>query len=146
MSSKTATPERAMKPMAAEIENGISRSQSAKMPPTQPKGTPVNLIANIDLLGEKRGGPAEELAHAAKVADLLLDLKKALKSLPDEATDEQLRAAFARDRLGPRLLEFSKCPDFVVNRGHYFGTGYVEGEPALSDEDKRALIEFLKTF
>jgi hypothetical protein len=32
-----------------------------------------------------------------------------------------------------------------VNRGHYFGAGY-DGEPALSDEDKRALIEFLKTF
>jgi hypothetical protein len=44
------------------------------------------------------------------------------------------------------LLEFSKCPDFVVNRGHYFGTGYVAGEPALSDADKHALIEFLKTF
>ncbi|MEJ0037759.1 MAG: hypothetical protein WDO68_17075 [Gammaproteobacteria bacterium] len=111
-----------------------------------PKGTPINLIANIDLLGEKTRGPAEELAHVAKVADLLLDLKKALKSLPDEATDDQLREAFAKRNLGPRLLEFSKCPDFVVNRGHYFGTGYVEGEPALSDEDKRALIELLKTF
>ena len=21
------------------------------------------------------------------------------------------------------MLELSKCPDFVVNRGHYFGTG-----------------------
>ena len=33
----------------------------------------------------------------------------------------------------------SKCPDFVVNRGHLFGT-------KLPDADKRALIEFLKTF
>ena len=37
------------------------------------------------------------------------------------------------------LLELSKCPDFVVNRGHLFGT-------ELADADKRALIEFLKTF
>ena len=44
------------------------------------------------------------------------------------------------------MLELSKCPDFVVNRGHYFGTGKVGSEPALSDDDKRALIEFLKTF
>jgi hypothetical protein len=51
------------------------------------------------------------------------------------------------------MLAVSKCPDFVVNRGHYFGTGFVDpgstdpiGEPALSDDDKRALIEFLKTF
>ena len=50
--------------------------------------------------------------------------------------------------LVPRLLEVSKCPDFVVNRGHYFGTDYLpesEGETPLSDEDKTALIEFLKT-
>jgi hypothetical protein len=49
-----------------------------------------------------------------------------------------------------------------VNRGHYFGTDYLEpaekADPALrsqavsdrgtglSDQDKRALIEFLKTF
>jgi hypothetical protein len=44
------------------------------------------------------------------------------------------------------LLALSKCPDYVVNRGHYFGTSYFAGEPALSDDDKRALIEFLKTF
>ena len=32
----------AMNPMMAEIERGMSRSQSATIPPTQPKGTPVN--------------------------------------------------------------------------------------------------------
>ena len=53
----------------------------------------------------------------------------------------------------PYLLKLSKCPDLVVNRGHYFGTDFLEpGEqrgvrqPGLSDADKRALIEFLKTF
>ena len=46
------------------------------------------------------------------------------------------------------LLAVNKCPDFVVNRGHYFGTSYFKDkdEPGLSDGDKRALIEFLKTF
>jgi hypothetical protein len=44
------------------------------------------------------------------------------------------------------LLELSKCPDLVVNRGHYFGTSYFQEEPGLSDDDKRALIELLKTF
>ena len=56
------------------------------------------------------------------------------------------------------LLELSKCPDFVVNRGHYFGTAkfnetdglsedekFFAPEPVLTDDDKRALIEFLKT-
>ena len=46
----------------------------------------------------------------------------------------------------PELLALSKCPDYIVNRGHYFGTSYSKDEPGLSDEDKRALIEFLKTF
>ena len=40
----------------------------------------------------------------------------------------------------------SKCPDYVVNRGHYFGTDYFKEEAGLSDSDKRALIAFLKTF
>jgi hypothetical protein len=44
------------------------------------------------------------------------------------------------------MLALSKCPDFVVNRGHYFGTDRFKEEPGLSDADKKALIEFLKTF
>jgi hypothetical protein len=41
--------------------------------------------------------------------------------------------------LVPDLLKLSKCPDFVQDRGHEFGA-------RLPDEDKRALIEFVKTF
>ena len=48
--------------------------------------------------------------------------------------------------LKDQLLSVSKCPDFVVNRGHYFGTRYFKEEPGLSDQDKRALIEYVKTF
>jgi len=99
-----------------------------------PKGTPVNLLSNIDLQKKQQ------------VLKLLIEIKKDLKALPADATDEQARQVF-KD-LVPRLLEVSKCPDFVVNRGHYFGTDYLpesEGEPGLSDEDKTALIEFLKT-
>jgi hypothetical protein len=36
------------------------------------------------------------------------------------------------------LWKVSTCPDFVEDRGHYFGSD-------LPDADKRALIEFLKT-
>jgi len=43
-------------------------------------------------------------------------------------------------------MEISKCPDYVVNRGHYFGTSMFKQEPGLNDEDKEALIAFLKTF
>jgi hypothetical protein len=70
-------------------------------------------------------------------------IKQDLKALPRGASDEQARKAFA-DVVEP-LLDLSKCPDFIVNRGHYFGTDYFKEEPGLSDADKRALIEFLKT-
>jgi hypothetical protein len=96
-----------------------------------PKGTPINLLSNIDL--ERRG----------EVLKVLLKVKAALKSLPGDADDAQARAVFA-DLVEP-LVATSKCPDYVVNRGHYFGTDYFEGEPGLSDADKLALIEFLKT-
>ncbi len=96
-----------------------------------PKGTPINLLANVDL--EQR----------SKVLEVLAVALPALKSLPPNSTDEQARKAF--EPLVAPLLAVSKCPDFVVNRGHYFGTDYFSEEPGLSDQDKRALIAFLKT-
>ena len=45
------------------------------------------------------------------------------------------------------MLAVSKCKDFVVNKGHYFGTSVLRAKNrASSDDDKRALIAFLKTF
>jgi hypothetical protein len=52
----------------------------------------------------------------------------------------------AFSNLVPDLLEVSKCRDYVINKGHYFGTSYFSEEPGLTDLDKRALIAFLKTF
>jgi hypothetical protein len=57
--------------------------------------------------------------------------------MPKEAGDDAARKVF--ENVGEELFALSKCPDYVVNRGHYFGT-------ALGDDDKRALIAFLKTF
>jgi hypothetical protein len=45
-----------------------------------------------------------------------------------------------------QLYSENKCPDLVINRGHYFGTDKLGEEPGLSDPDKEALIAFLKTF
>jgi hypothetical protein len=109
-----------------------------------PKGLPVNLLSNLQPLSESKN-PAERLRHVERMLRLLVDLKLYLISLPANATDEQMVSDIAR-RMGPALLALSKCPDFEVDRGHYFGTGLVAGERALSDTDKRALIEFLKTF
>jgi hypothetical protein len=101
-----------------------------------PKGTPVDLITNIAPLPEGTD-PRQRLAHDAKVVELIVRLVRDLKRLPPNATDEQARILFA-DLAGP-MFELSRCPDYVVNRGHYFGA-------TLPDADKRALIEFLKTF
>ena len=113
-----------------------------------PTGTPVNLIANLDVLGEQTDliGQAE---HGRNVLDLLLKVQHDLKSIGQGSPAEQEAAAtkvFAN--LVDPLLQLSKCRDFIVNRGHYFGTSYLDEEKdrALKDDEKRALIEFLKTF
>ncbi|RDJ05612.1 hypothetical protein [Rhizobium grahamii] len=121
-----------------------------------PEGVPVNLIANLRPLAET-SDPVQAANHTARLVGLLHGLKASLASVPENATDEELRRHFADQ--GPAMLALDKCTDFEVNRGHYFGTGAfneVDGlsddekafgtEPPLNDDDKRALIEFLKTF
>lgn len=108
-----------------------------------PKGTPVSLLSNIDL--DKRDGVIDRIKHKKQLIKLLLKIKNDLKALPADADDEQAKQVFA-DLTEP-LLEISKCPDFIVNRGHYFGTEYLrdQDEPGLDDATKNALIAFLKT-
>ena len=96
-----------------------------------PKGTPVSLLTNIDLETDK-----------LDLAKLLLKMKEDLKRV--EGKDDA-EAAQVLKSLAPDLIKVSKCPDYVVNKGHYFGTSFFKEEPPLSDDDKRALIEFLKT-
>jgi hypothetical protein len=108
-----------------------------------PAGTQVDLLANLDILGESTN-EADRIKHQEKVLSLLLKMKHDLEELPPGATDEQAKQVFAN--LVDPLLELSKCPDYVVNRGHYFGTAMFGEEPALSDDDKHALIAYIKTF
>jgi len=89
-----------------------------------PKGTPVNLVANLD-------PDSEHKAVFVKAVGKLIKLK-ALKLSRDQAAAEF-------NQLIPDLLAANKCPDFIEDKGHYFGTD-------LPDTDKRALIEYLKTF
>ena len=60
-----------------------------------------------------------------------VSLQNAATSVSGPASELRLPATLSATRIAP--------PDFVLDRGHLFGS-----EPA--DEDKRALIEFLKTF
>ena len=117
-----------------------------------PKGMPVNLLANLRPLAESNSF-TDQVNQVWKVLGVLSSFKHDLKTTAQTESDD---GQFAN--LGKPLLTLSKCPDFVVNRGHYFGTakfnemdGLSEDEksfgqePVLSDDDKRALIEFLKT-
>jgi hypothetical protein len=107
-----------------------------------PKGTPVGLLANINPLSES-ADPAERLEHDKNLLDLVVKISEDLQKLPPDASDEDARKVFAN--VVEQMLALSKCPDLIVNRGHYFGTDkFTGGEPGLSDGEKRALIAFLK--
>ena len=100
---------------------------------------------------------AEKAKHVKNFTVLLGTLVANLPPPGASASDAEMLGWLAK--LREPLLKLSKCPDFVVNKGHYFGTAKfneTEGlskdemafapEPVLSDDDKRALIEFIKTF
>ncbi|MGH6822636.1 MAG: hypothetical protein ACREC4_03960 [Methylocella sp.] len=120
-----------------------------------PKGFPINFINYQPLVDiQDVAGKAE---HVKNFLGLLGTLVANLPPPGASASDQEI-LAWVR-KLREPLLKLSKCPDFVVNRGHYFGTANfneTEGlsddekafgpEPVLSDDDKRALIEFIKTF
>jgi hypothetical protein len=95
-----------------------------------PAGTPVNLLANIN-----PDAPKAKLKAAFRTT---VDALAEIESRHLSPTD---RVAVLRSRVAPALLEVSKCPDFVMDKGHSF-----PWFNDISDEDKEALIELLKTF
>jgi hypothetical protein len=88
-----------------------------------PAGTPVDLIASADfeLKFDRR---------APKKLALLLRMQR---------NNDVAQSAEHIKQINADLLAISKCPDFVEDRGHTFGS-------KLPDADKRALIEYMKTF
>lgn len=121
-----------------------------------PKGMPVNLLANTRLRAESNN-PFEGVMNVWRLLTVAHRLKNDLRTLPPGTQGDALRTHFADVR--EPFLALSKCPDFVVNRGHLFGTAAFNRQDGLSadekawgtetplgDEDKKALIAFLKTF
>jgi len=95
------------------------------------QGTPISLVGNLNLARTDADFGLWGLLGTVKRATK--DFKRIDKeNLGPEQSTELLR------KLVPDLIDKSACPDFIVDRGHYFGTD-------LSDEDKDALIEFVKT-
>lgn len=122
-----------------------------------PKGMPVNALMNFD----PEAPLGVRLAALRGLCDMLGTLRA--EDEKERASDEARRVASYNapttpedklpklyrfsdaDRLkvfeqkaGPALMAASKCPDFVLDRGHYFGE-------ALTDQEKMDLIAFLKT-
>ncbi len=98
-----------------------SHLEIGKLKADVPKGTPIKLLANLD--------PRETPRILQRKLNSELGgkvLSSLVRFIPD-------------DVLTPLLLKSNQVPDFIENRGHEFGSD-------LPDEDKRALIEFLKTF
>ena len=91
-----------------------------------PEGTPVNLLANVDPL--KR----------SELLDVVTKLVPSLRTIRQEQLDPAEAHTLLKDQVAVPLLRASACPDLVEDRGHRFGI-------ELPDDDKRALIEFLKT-
>jgi hypothetical protein len=95
-----------------------------------PEGVPVNVLANMD--PNAPSAKRREALHA--LADFVLDYHRA------EEGKKPGRKEF-EERVAPALMNASKCPDFVMDRGHDY-----EFIRHLSDGEKKALIELLKTF
>ena len=92
-----------------------------------PAGTPINLLMNV---------------HAK-------DIKAVLQTYVDGVLQGAPREKFAElqtknhdaalQRMMEKLVEVNMCPDFIEDRGHTYGS-------KLSDDDKQALIEYMKYF
>ncbi len=97
-----------------------------------PAGTPVDLLANINVYAALQPGQAlETLKQLNEHPELLVRLVQALKN--QGQYDQQLRSFL------PLLLARNQSPDFIQDHGHTFGSD-------LPDDQKRALVEYMKTF
>ncbi len=95
-----------------------------------PKGTPVNLLANVNPDADPK-----ELVKAVKVT------VGTLAQIDSKHLDDEQAQKLLREKVAPALMKVNKCPDFVMDRGHYY-----EWFDNMTDDDKNALIELLKTF
>jgi hypothetical protein len=98
-----------------------------------PMGTPVNLIMNMD--PDSPNLPASLASTVLAVAEI--------KQRQKELKNEDAWRLFSM-RAGKALMNASKCPDFTLDRGHYFGET-LDSDPEKNEQAKEDLIAFLKT-
>jgi hypothetical protein len=92
-----------------------------------PKGTPINLLGNLNA-----PGTVNDREKLTTLVDVVVDLVKVQKHELPTLNHPSV------PNLIPNMLKVNKCPDFVLDRGHTFGS-------ELPQEDKAALKEYLKT-
>ena len=111
-----------------------------------PKDFPINTLANTQLLPDN--DQSDTIGHYWRLLQATPTLISAFQemggscsseALADPATEATAEAAVRDTHLIDTLVGLSKCPDYVVNRGHYFGAD-------LSADDKEALIAYIKHF
>ncbi|KLU07490.1 hypothetical protein RISK_000568 [Rhodopirellula islandica] len=100
-----------------------------------PAGMPVNLIANTD-----PDAPLKKKLAAGKKLQSYLREARRRRDASAEQYDTDLLTLFEQE-VAPELIAISKCPDYVMDRGHDFV--FLRD---LTDQDKNDLIELIKTF
>jgi hypothetical protein len=111
-----------------------------------PKGFPINALANTKLLPDNdETGALGHYWRLLGAAPTLVSAFRAMggtcspEALADPGTEVTAEAAVRDTHLIDTLVGLSKCPDYIVNRGHYFGAD-------LSADDKDALIAYIMHF
>jgi hypothetical protein len=92
-----------------------------------PAGVPVNLLMNLN----PEAATGDQIKAVGGLARAILRIRK------ENAQGKAAQRVFEEEAALP-LLRVSKCPDFVLDRGHWFGE-------SLTDDEKRQLKAFLKT-
>jgi hypothetical protein len=92
-----------------------------------PKGTPVNLLMSVNpkYMPQILGAYVKGVLGGKP--------RRQFKGLVDSRREAGIEA------VEKKLLELNTCPDFIEDRGHTFGSN-------LSDQQKHALIEYMKYF
>ncbi len=97
-----------------------------------PAGTPVDLLANINVHKALQVPEVlDQLNRLLADPQRLVRLVEVLKNRGQYDSDLK--------QFVPVLLSLSQSPDFIEDHGHTFGA-------ELADDQKRALIEYMKTF
>ena len=111
-----------------------------------PKDFPINTLTNTALIPDNDDPNVIRFYwRLLKAAPTLMSAFRQMggtcspAALTDPTTQATAQAAVKNSGLIDTLVGLSKCPDYVVNRGHYFGAD-------LSADDKEALIAYLKHF